>query len=144
MRLPMNKSPNDKPSSPPAPGAIRLTHAAIVTANLDRSIAFYTDILGLALRVKEEDPLRKGRQRAMLVDAAGVDVIEAIEFPEMPHASITGRGAIHHIGFRLPQQHWIKLRLHLDTVQYPYKEVEGRLFVRDADGIVLEIEQGEV
>ena len=124
-----------------ASGAIQLTHAAIVTLNLDRSIAFYTDILGLSLRVREEDPLRKGRQRAMLIDAAGTDIIEVIEFPEMPHASIPGRGAIHHIGFRLPERNWHTLRSHMDTVGYPYKEVEGRLFVRDADSIVLEIEK---
>ena len=126
-----------------AGGAIRLTHAAIVTADLDRSISFYADVLGLKLRVREEDPLRKGRQRAMLSDAEGNDVIEAIEYAEMAHLSIAGRGAIHHIGFRLPESNWHTLRSRMDVLGYPYQEIEGRLFVRDADSIVLEIEKNE-
>lgn len=134
------EKPADAPSSD-AVRAIQLTHAAIVTPELDRAVAFYTDILGLALRVREEDPLRKGRQRAILTDVDGRDVIELIEYPEMPHPSVTGRGAMHHIGFRMPEDNWHGLRAHLDEVGYAYREVEGRLFVRDADSIVLEIEK---
>jgi glyoxylase I family protein len=29
----------------------------------------------------------------------------------------------------------------MDAAEYPYQEMKGRLFVRDADGLVLEIEQ---
>ena len=120
--------------------AIRLTHAALVTSCLDDAINFYVDVLGLALRVKEEDPIRKGRMRAMLMDAAGVDVIEIIEITEMSHTSIPGRGAIHHIGFSLPERDWHSLRSRLDALGYPYQEVQRRLFIRDADHVVLEIE----
>lgn len=120
--------------------AIRLTHAALVTTSLDDAIRFYVDVLGLVLRVREEDPIRKGRMRAMLMDAAGIDVIEIIEIPEMAHTSIPGRGAIHHIGFSLPEREWHSLRSRLDALGYPYQEVQRRLFIRDADHVVLEIE----
>ena len=121
-------------------GPIRLTHAALVTSNLEDAIQFYVEILGLTLRIQEEDPLRPGRQRAMLTDYEGGDVIELISFPEMPHTSVPGRGAIHHVGFCLPQRNWHALRSHLDTVGHPYQEVENRLFIRDTDSVVLEIE----
>lgn len=120
---------------------IRLDHAAIMTTQLDAAVAFYTNMLGFTLRIVEDDPIREGRQRAMLTDAHGHDVIEIIEMKDMAHPSIPGRGGIHHLGFRLPQRAWHSLRSRLDARSYPYQEIEGRLFVRDADGLVLEIEQ---
>lgn len=112
-----------------------------MTTQLDRSIAFYRDILGLNVRGIEDDPVRRGRKRAILEDASGHDILEIIELAEMVHPSIPGRGGIHHIGFRLPREDWLALRSRMDARQYDYREVEGRIFVRDADGLVLEIEQ---
>ena len=114
---------NHTRSTPP----IRLTHAALVTTTLEESIRFYVDILGLELRIKEEDPLRPGRMRAMLIDSEGQDVIELIEFPEMPHSSVPGRGALHHVGFCLPKRSWQALRSRLDAEGHPYQEIENRL-----------------
>ncbi len=122
--------------------SIWLTHAAIMTTRLDASIAFYRDVLGLTLRAVEDDPIRKGRRRAMMVDANGRDVLEIIEMTDMAHPSIPGRGGIHHIGFTLPSREWHSLRSRMDAKGYGYQEIEGRLFVRDADGLTLEIEQG--
>lgn len=111
-----------------------------MTTNLDAAVSFYLNLLGLTLRVIEDDPIRKGRQRAWLADPSGVDVVEIIEMPEMVHPSIPGRGGLHHLGFRLPRAEWHALRSRLDASGYPYQEVQDRLFVRDADGLVLEIE----
>ena len=137
-----NSFSSDSKPETPITGAIRLTHAALMTRRLDRAVAFYADVLGLSLRVEEEDPIRKGHKRAMLVDVSGMDVIELIEYPNMQHASVPGHGAINHIGFRLPERNWHSLRSHLDTLAYPYQEIEGRLFLRDPDEVVLEIEPG--
>lgn len=120
---------------------VRLDHASIMTTDLDESTTFYVDLLGLTLRTVEDDPVRDGRERAMLGDGRGRAVIELIEMPEMEHAAVPGRGAIHHIGFRLSRESWHSLRARLDAANYSYREVKGRLFVRDADGLVLEIEQ---
>ena len=122
-------------------GAIRLTHAALMTKNLSEAIQFYIDIVGLKLRVEEEDPIRAGHHRAMLVDVTGADVIELIEYPELQHASIPGHGAINHIGFHLSKRDWHTLRSKLDTLGYPYQEIENKLFLRDKDEVVLEIEK---
>ena len=120
---------------------IRLSHAAVMTTHLHAAVSFYCDVLGLSLRQREEDPIRKGRMRAMLMDAHGSDVLEIIEMSEMSHPSIPGKGGIHHIGFTLPVDEWHGLRSRLDAKGYSYQEIEGRIFVRDADGLVLEIEQ---
>ena len=120
---------------------IRLDHASVMTTALEPAIAFYTDMLGLALRIIEDDPIRKGRRRAMLSDSNGTDVIEIIEMPELTHTAIPGRGGLHHLGFRLSQQDWRALRARLDASSHPYQEINDCLFLRDADGLVLELEQ---
>lgn len=120
--------------------AIQLDHAAIMTTQLDAAVDFYTRLIGLHLRVIEEDPIRKGRRRALLTDAKGQEVLELIELPELSHPTIPGRGGIHHLGFRMPPTDWHALRARLDAAGYPYQEAHQRLFVRDTDGLVLEIE----
>jgi glyoxylase I family protein len=118
-----------------------LDHAAILTTHLEAAADFYTRYLHLSLRIIEDDPIREGRRRAMLTDAGGRDVVEIIEMEELAHPAIPGRGGMHHLGFRLPRRSWHALRSHLDADRYPYQEIEGRLFVRDTDGLMLEIEQ---
>jgi glyoxylase I family protein len=120
--------------------SIRLDHAAIMTTQLDAAIDFYVRFLGLELRCVEEDPIRRGRRRALLTDAHDREVLELIEMPELAHPTIPGRGGLHHLGFRLPRADWQALRARLDAAGYPYQEMQQRLFVRDADGLVLEIE----
>lgn len=128
-----------RPATSPVP--IRLDHASIMTTALERAIAFYTDVLGLVTQRVEDDPIRKGRRRAMLRDAEGREVIELIEMPEMGHPAIPGRGGLHHLGFRLPEPAWHALRARLDASSYAYQEVNDCLFLRDADGLVLELEK---
>lgn len=119
---------------------IRLDHASIMTAELDAAVDFYVDVLGLTLRVVEDDPIREDRCRAMLTDDEGRDILEIMEVTDMEHPTVPGRGGIHHLGFALPSEAWHALRSRLDAEAYPYQEQGGRLFIRDADGLVLEIE----
>lgn len=121
---------------------MRLDHAAVMTTSLDDALNFYVELLGLNLHVIEPDPIRKGRRRAILTDAEDRDVLELIEMPEMSHPVVPGRGGIHHLGFRLPRREWQALRSRMDTALFSYQEVDDRLFVRDRDGLVIEIEQG--
>lgn len=133
-------SPNSSTDAS-ASSSVQLNHASVMTTDLEEATSFYVDLLGLTLRTVEEDPIREGRQRAMLGDGTGHAVVELIEMPEMAHPSVPGRGAIHHIGFSLSPRDWHALRSRLDATEYSYQEVKGRLFVRDTDGLVLEIEK---
>jgi glyoxylase I family protein len=138
--MPTPDPSTDTPPSETTP-SVRLDHASVMTTDLEAATDFYVDLLGLTLRTVEDDPVRDGRERAMLGDGQGHPVIELIEMPEMEHPSVPGRGAIHHVGFRLSDRDWHSLRSRLDAADYPYREVKGRLFVRDTDGLVLEIEK---
>ena len=72
---------------------VRLDPASVMTTDLEAATDFYVDLLGLTLRTIEDDPVREGRERAMLGDGRGRPVIELIEMPEMEHPSVPGRGA---------------------------------------------------
>ncbi|MEF8815177.1 MAG: VOC family protein [Salinibacter sp.] len=137
--------PSDPPSSKAEASAavdVQLDHASIMTTDLDTAVSFYVDLIGLSLRTVEDDPVRDGRRCALLMDDRGQDVVELIEMEEMKHPSVPGRGGIHHLGFSLPPREWHSLRSRLDAADHAYEEVKGRLFARDADGLVLEIEKG--
>jgi glyoxylase I family protein len=136
--------PTDTASSPSDDStalSVQLDHASVMTTDLDGAVSFYVDLIGLSLRTVEDDPVRDGRRRALLTDAQGRDVVELIEMEEMRHPSVPGRGGIHHLGFSLSPREWHSLRSRLDAANRSYEEVKGRLFARDADGLVLEIEK---
>lgn len=137
-------TPSPTPDTPPDESTldVRLDHASVMTTDLEAATTFYVELLGLTLRTVEDDPVREGRKRAMLGDGRDRALIELIEMPEMEHPSVPGRGAIHHIGFSLSDRDWHSLRSRLDAADHSYQEVKGRLFVRDTDGLVLEIEKG--
>ena len=119
---------------------VALDHAAIVTQALQPALDFYVELLGLTLSTVEPDPIREGRQRALLTDANGRTVLELIEIPEYVHASVPGHGAMHHLGFRFPERAWHAFRSRLAEKKNPCRRVEFRLFLRDADGLMLGIE----
>lgn len=137
----MPPTSSDSSTTSDASLEVHLDHASVMTTDLDEAKDFYVDLLGLTLRTVEDDPVREGRRRALLGDGRDRAVLELIEMPEMEHPSVPGRGAIHHIGFRLSGRDWHSLRSRLDAANYEYRQVKGRLFVRDTDGLVLEIEQ---
>jgi glyoxylase I family protein len=120
---------------------VQLDHASIMTTDLEEAISFYVDLIGLSLRTVEDDPVRDGRKRAMLTDDRDREVVELIEMSEMKHPSVPGRGGIHHLGFSFSSREWHSLRSRLDAANHAYEETKGRLFVRDVDGLVLEIEK---
>lgn len=140
----MTPQDSNKPADRDNDFRLKLDHASVMTTDLDEAMSFYVDLLGLHLRVVEDDPVREGRRRAMLADDGGHDIVELIEMPEMEHPSVPGRGGIHHLGFSLEHQEWHSLRSRLDAANYPYREMKGRLFVRDADGLVLEVEHDQL
>ena len=93
---------------------IRLDHASIMTSTLDDAVDFYVDVLGLNLRVVEDDPIRDNRRRAMLTDDKDRDILEIMEVTDMEHPTVPGRGGIHHLGFALPTDDWHALRSRLE------------------------------
>lgn len=120
--------------------SISLSHAAVMTVSLEKAVLFYQEILNLDTTPFESDPLRDGLRRCFVVGPDGQYMIELIEMPSNTHVTIPGRGAVHHLGLTVDRDWGTSIRNRLRTTQTPFREAQGKLFVRDADGLVIEIE----
>ena len=74
-----------------------INHVAIMTADLDRFVAFYTEVLGAAVVFEETTP----QFRHAIVRDGGVGVLHPIEVSGSPHgrasAATTDRGHLDHL-----------------------------------------------
>lgn len=120
--------------------SISLSHAAVMTVSLEKAVIFYQEILQLKTTPFEADPLRDGLRRCFVVGPDEQHIIELIEMPSNTHVTIPGRGAVHHLGLAVDSGSGASIRDRLRATQTPFREAQGKLFVRDADGLVLEIE----
>jgi len=80
------------------PATNGFNHIALVTADLDRLIAFYVEIFEADVLVD----LDEGHVRHALVDLGGGACLHAFSMPENPHAAgspdMFGRGHLDHVG----------------------------------------------
>jgi catechol 2,3-dioxygenase-like lactoylglutathione lyase family enzyme len=140
-----------------------INHLALVSSNMDRTIAFYRDVLGMPL-VKTID-LRNGRGKHYFFDAGGGDCLAFFEFPKGParvdaktHDRMAATpGMMQHVAFDVSNEDIERYRQRLveqgievtevvnhdDTERGASPEVNATTFVRsiyfrDPDGIQLE------
>jgi catechol 2,3-dioxygenase-like lactoylglutathione lyase family enzyme len=89
------------PAGEPRPLELRgLHHVTVICSSLDRSTAFYRDVLGLRLvreDVSVDDP---GARHFWFGDAEGTvgTVVSCLEYPRMEQG-VVGRGSTHHVAF---------------------------------------------
>ena len=123
-----------------------LHHVTAIVADLDRTTAFYRDVLGLAVAAQEENPDDPGSRHFWFGDAYGTPgtLVSFMEYPQMEE-SRDGRGGVHHFAFSVgsadEQEAW---RDYLRARGVPCSEVfeRGRfksIYFRDPDGHLLEI-----
>jgi glyoxylase I family protein len=141
---------SDQPAEPSVPQRrmqLRgLHHVTAIVADLDRTTAFYRDVLGLALTSQEDNPDDPGSRHFWFGDAHGTPgtLVSFMEYPQMDEAR-EGRGGIHHFAFSVgsteEQTAW---RDYLRARGVPCSEVfeRGRfqsIYFRDPDGHLIEI-----
>jgi len=80
----------------------RLDHIGIAVSNLDESVGFYTDVLGLKLHGTETVPEQKVRVAFLPVGDTEIELLESTD-PEGPIAKfIEAKGpGIQHLAFRV-------------------------------------------
>ncbi len=122
-------------------------HATVISADLERTAAFYRDILGFALlreAANDDDP--GARHFWFSTDAAGTpgSVISFLEYPQMEPGT-QGTGATHHIALSVGSAEEVEAwRDYLQSRDVPTTEVYSRggltsIYLRDPDGHILEI-----
>jgi catechol 2,3-dioxygenase-like lactoylglutathione lyase family enzyme len=123
-----------------------LHHVTAIVADLDRTTAFYRDVLGLALTdegTNDDDP---DARHFWFGDAAGTPgtLVSFLEYPQMDEAR-DGRGGVHHFAFQVgSDDEQVAWRDYLRSRGIPCSEVfeRGRfrsIYFRDPDGNLLEI-----
>jgi glyoxylase I family protein len=123
-----------------------LHHVTAICADMDRTIAFYRDLLGLAVvhdGVNDDDA---SARHVWFGDAGGAagSLVSFMEYPALPEG-VVGRGSTHHLALVVEtvdeQEAW---RTHLQDHGVPTSDVLDRgpfrsLYFRDPDGHLLEI-----
>ena len=122
-----------------------IQHAAIVTNDLDRWIAFYTDVFGAEVVFEEAIP---GLRHAILRVGEGI-VLHPAELRDNPHgegrAEMFGRGHLDHLGLSVgSREAFLEVRRRLVAAGASDGEVSDLgpqwcLWFRDPDGMRAEV-----
>jgi glyoxylase I family protein len=123
-----------------------LHHLTIVSASMDRTIAFYRDVLGLGIvrdGASDDDPEVRHVWFGA-VDGTPGRLISAMEYPGLP-SGVVGRGSTHHFALAVESAEELDAwRDYLGEQGVECSEVFERngfrsLYVRDPDDHVVEI-----
>ncbi len=119
---------------------VQLDHVAVYVSDLERSKAFYAEVLGL----EDAYPGQWGGAPTIMM-APGSRTGVAIFPAEIGDDGRTNRGpgAIDHVAFRTGRGEQDGLRVRLDALGIAYEVKEfgicHSVFVRDPDGVVVEV-----
>jgi glyoxylase I family protein len=123
-----------------------LHHITLISADMERTIAFYRDLLGLAV-VRDgvsDDDADSRHVWFGAVDGAPGRVVSFMEYPQLPKA-VVGVGAAHHFAFSVESEEELEAwRDYLRGQNVESSEVFDRgafrsLYLRDPDGHIVEI-----
>lgn len=133
----------------PAPSSVRtggVDHLALISSDLDATIRFYTEIIGLRLtRVVQnrDDPT----STHIFLDIGGGNSLAFFDFPEKgPSRTTRGVGSMHHIALKISSAQMGEVLKTLEERQVPYSmhgsAASGSIYLRDPDQILVELTTG--
>lgn len=123
-----------------------LHHVTVLCADVERSVGFYRNLLGLRLvkqTVNEDD--RQARHLFFGDEEGQVGtIITCLEYPDLDEGRV-GRGSIHHVAFSVgTESELVAWRSYLESQGIPCTEVMDRtyfksVYLRDPDGTIVEL-----
>jgi glyoxylase I family protein len=130
---------------PPVPTG-GVDHLALICSDLDATIRFYTEDLGMRLtRIvrNRDDPT----STHIFLDMGGGNQLAFFDFPDHgPAHTIRGVGSMHHVALRAQPDRFaaIVARLQQHGVEHSVhgSSEAGSVYVRDPDGILVEVTTG--
>ena len=123
-----------------------LHHITLICADIERTIAFYRDVLGLAV-VRDgvsDDDANSRHVWFGAVDGSPGRIVSFMEYPQLPQA-VVGIGAAHHFAMGVSSVEELEAwRDYLRGQNVECSEVFDRgafrsLYLRDPDGHIVEI-----
>ncbi len=134
------------PLPPPAASTGGVDHVVLISSDLDATIAFYTEILGMPLTriaANRDDPT----STHIFFDLGGGNLLAFFDFPEARlDPARKGIGALQHLAVKVTPAHLRavlgKLRERRIRFDLHGTEESGSAYLRDPDGILLEMITG--
>lgn len=132
----------------PAPtvGTGGVDHLALICSDLEATIRFYTEVIGLRLTriVQNRD---EPTSTHVFLNLGGGNQLAFFDFPEKgPARTVRGVGSMHHIALKAAPEQMRALLTTLNERHIPYSmhgtAESGSVYVRDPDEILVELTTG--
>ena len=124
----------------PPSSARGLHHAAVLCADVERTIRFYQDVLEFPLTDIFENRDYKGSNH-FFFDIGNGNLLAFFDFPGLdlgPYAEVLG--GLHHMAISVEPAKWERLKRKLDEAGVPYQHESGTsIYFRDPDGARMEL-----
>ena len=124
----------------PASSARGVHHVALLSADVERTIRFYQDVLEFPLTEIFENRDYAGSNH-FFFDLGNGNLLAFFDFPGLdlgPYAEVLG--GLHHIAISVEPERWEHLRGNLDAAGVEYQLESGTsIYFRDPDGARLEL-----
>jgi catechol 2,3-dioxygenase-like lactoylglutathione lyase family enzyme len=130
------RAPEQRPQS----SARGLHHAAVLCADVERTIRFYQDVLEFPLTDIFENRDYQGSNH-FFFDIGNGNLLAFFDFPGLdlgPYAEVLG--GLHHMAISVEPAKWERLKGKLDDAGVPYQMESGTsIYFRDPDGARMEL-----
>ena len=121
-------------------------HLALICSDLDTTIRFYTEVLGMRLTkimANRDEPT----STHIFLDMGGGNQLAFFDFPEKgPARTLRGVGSMHHVALKATSEKFQAILTTLKEKHVPYSlhgtETAGSVYVRDPDDILVEVTTG--
>jgi catechol 2,3-dioxygenase-like lactoylglutathione lyase family enzyme len=123
----------------PASSARGVHHVALLSADVERTIHFYQDVLEFPLTDLFENRDYEGSTH-FFFDLGNGNAIAFFDFPELglgDYAEVLG--GLHHLAISVPPDRWEHLRANLEAEGVECLNIETSLYFRDPDGARIEL-----
>ena len=137
--------PNGEAVPQPAQTA-GVDHLALICSELERTIDFYTEVLGMRLTriVQNRD---EPTSTHIFLDMGGRNQLAFFDFPEKgPARTVRGVGSMHHVALKTGPEQMRATLARLDERHISYSmhgtPDAGSIYVRDPDEILIELTTG--
>lgn len=118
-------------------------HLALICSDMDKTISFYTDVMGMALKkiVPNRD---EPTSTHIFLDMGGGNLLAFFDFPKKDTTpAIRGLGSMHHVALKAAPTQYAALLERLDGKNIAYSihgdRQAGSVYFRDPDDILVEV-----
>jgi catechol 2,3-dioxygenase-like lactoylglutathione lyase family enzyme len=123
----------------PATWARGVHHVALLSSDVERTIAFYQDLLGFPLTDLFENRDYEGSTH-FFFDIGNGNQLAFFDFPELgleDYAEVLG--GLHHLAISVPPERWDEQKARLEQAEVELLQMDTSLYFRDPDGARIEL-----